>query len=141
LRQRPILIVLALLLLVLCSVRIRAWLRHREQVQAERCLANLAFIESADEAVALSLSLSFGATIPRERVEAAMGAGGMPTCPAGGQYVISVVGVLPRCTVHGDLLMDRYAGTYRARGAIQSVWPGRVVEPQVVNSNSAVIQP
>jgi hypothetical protein len=29
--------------------------------------------------------------------------GGMPVCPAGGEYTVGEVGEMPRCTVHGTV--------------------------------------
>jgi len=68
------------------------------------CLANLKQIDGAIVSVSLENRLFVGDPAPLGRVAEVLKGGRLPNCPSGGQYVIGLIGDMPVCSYHGNLL-------------------------------------
>jgi hypothetical protein len=66
------------------------------------CRGNLQNISNAKEEAIRQRGLTNGATVPLIFVTRRCKGYVLPECPAGGLYVIGVVGQKPSCTVHGN---------------------------------------
>jgi hypothetical protein len=81
--------------------------RSAQRVMAASCMNNQSIIASAIHAAALENNWTNGEPIVNGKVTAFLRDGKLPECHRGGQYVIGKVGEWPRCTLHGELKMEK----------------------------------
>lgn len=68
------------------------------------CLASLRRLDSAVENASYALALHDGAVAPSNEVVKFLVSNRVPVCPSGGSYSWGIVGRVPTCSLHGDLL-------------------------------------
>jgi hypothetical protein len=92
---------------LLSAIAIPNFVRARATSQENACINNLRVINAAKQQWALEKGKS-NTDIPTEDdIRPYMGRGArgeMPTCPAGGHYIIGAVGEKPRCSIEGHVL-------------------------------------
>src|SRR6185436_9881646 len=65
------------------------------------CLNNLRQLDGATQQWALENRVTAGLRVNPEAIKAFLRGGVLPICPAGGQYSVTIVGDLPRCSIPG----------------------------------------
>ena len=97
-----IMIVVAIIGL-LAAVAIPNLVRARKNTQVKACISTLKTIQGNIETWALEKKRPDGAEVTLEDLEDFFN-GGIPKCPSGGEYTVTVVGEDPTCSVRGHTL-------------------------------------
>src|SRR5712671_5938717 len=107
-----IMIVVAIIGL-LASIAIPNFVKARNTAQTQACITNLRQIEGAINAWALENKKQDNDTVTLDNLKGSSAgtsyikldsSGNIPSCPAGGQYILSTVATPPTCTVAGHKL-------------------------------------
>ena len=110
-RKRSIIVAALGVFVVVAAVPTAMCLAKRAKARRDACLKNLEQLAAPMICcVPLSQKLSAGDKLEEKQVCAYLAGGVLPTCPAGGTYEISwvVCGPTPKCSTHGDLLLEAH---------------------------------
>ena len=91
---------------LLAAIAIPNLVKSRNTAQKTACIKNLQQIDGAKERWALEFKKATGTTVNEGEVNSYID-GGAPSCPAGGSYTYSALGVLPTCSVSGHVLPEQ----------------------------------
>ncbi len=94
---------------VLAAIAIPSVNKARKRSQATGCKTNLRTIKLTIENWALNTRRSEGTEISLEDLEGEFD-NGIPRCPSGGEYSVTVVGEDPTCSVSGHTLSEDEEG-------------------------------
>ena len=75
-----------------------------EQQQANACIANLRLIDGAKQQWALEKQKTPNALVTAADLAPYLRTGALPTCPAGGVYILNPVNIPPLCNIPGHAL-------------------------------------
>lgn len=96
-------IVVILVICVLLAVAIPSFQKARESARTRSCLANMKSTISAKEQYAVEKRMNHGDRVTFDDLTPTY-LRSLPTCPAGGAYVIGPVGENPKCSYPDHVL-------------------------------------
>ena len=90
---------------LLIAIAVPNWIKTRERAQRDICIENLQQLETAKTLWSLETGQAEG-TEPDEAdlIGPTLYLKTMPECPAGGEYLLNPVGVVPECDVEGHVI-------------------------------------
>src|SRR5437773_10836862 len=93
-----IMIVVAIIGL-LAAIAIPNFVKARTTAQRNACISNLRQLDGAVEQWALETKKATGAPIDTAEISTYLKGNTMPSCPGGGSYSLSTVGLSPACSL------------------------------------------
>ena len=108
-KGRYVLVPAILVLCILAVIATPLFLKARKTDQRNACLNNLRMLARPMACcVPLSKGLKDGDEMDPSDVCMYIRGNRMPVCPAGGDYIVSLIvgGPTPQCSFHGDLILD-----------------------------------
>jgi competence protein ComGC len=87
---------------LLAAIVVPAFFKARSSAQRAACIGNLRQLEDAKQCYAMEKRLREGAKIQKKQITPYLHNLQMPTCPAGGKYVVQRLGRDPHCNLESE---------------------------------------